>query len=104
MRLTIRPLSYSLGAEIAGVEIRDLLSDAGFAQIYEAFLTYCVLLFRDQRLTQAQHVAFSHRFGEVDANESAPRKDYPEYPEILDKARLPRETYVWVGEHTEVGQ
>ena len=45
---TVRPLTSSLGAEIEGVNLATELSDAVFKEIYEAFLQYQVLVFRDQ--------------------------------------------------------
>src|SRR5690242_1272766 len=69
MSLTVHPLSYACGAEIAGVDISKPLDAATIAEIRSAFLKHCVVLFRNQTLTRAQHVAFSRQFGEVDNNE-----------------------------------
>jgi taurine dioxygenase len=54
-----------VGAEIEGVDL-GRLSTAGFAVIYSAWLEHSVLLFRAQRLSDAQLIAFSRRFGELD--------------------------------------
>ena len=63
MSLEIRRLSYSLGAEITGMDIRRPFDGDRFEQIHAALLEHSVLLFREQPLTRAQHVAFSRRFG-----------------------------------------
>ncbi|WPB55578.1 TauD/TfdA family dioxygenase [Xylophilus sp. GOD-11R] len=59
----IRPLHDSLGAEVVGLDLSRPLSDADFARIHRAHLDHHVLVFRDQRITPAEHVAFSRRFG-----------------------------------------
>ena len=53
-----------LGAEIRGVDLRQLSDDA-FVAIERAWLDNLVLLFRGQQLTDAELVAFSRRFGEL---------------------------------------
>src|ERR1700735_5416854 len=59
------PTGAGLGAEIRGVDLRRL-GDAAFAVIHRAWLDNLVLLFRGQQLTDAELVAFSRRFGELD--------------------------------------
>ena len=56
----------TLGAEISGVDLCDDLSDEVIAEIRQALLDYKVLVFRDQPITPAQHVAFARRFGELE--------------------------------------
>ena len=46
-----------LGAEITGVDLSQPVDDATFAAIVDAFHQHSVVFFRDQRLTDAQHVA-----------------------------------------------
>src|SRR5437016_5356971 len=50
----------ALGAEIRGVDIRNIQSDE-FESIYRAWLDNQVLLFREQRLTDEDLIAFSRR-------------------------------------------
>jgi taurine dioxygenase len=59
------PTGGGLGAEIRGVDLRRL-GDAAFAAIHRAWLDHLVLLFRGQQLTDAELIAFSRRFGELD--------------------------------------
>lgn len=54
-----------LGHEIRGVDVAHL-SDAQFAAVEDAYDRYGVVVLRDQKLTPAQHVAFSKRFGGLD--------------------------------------
>lgn len=62
-KLEIRPLHDALGAEVLGLDLAQPLDDAGFERIQQAHLHHHVLVFRDQRITPAQQVAFSRRFG-----------------------------------------
>ncbi|HEY3596184.1 MAG TPA: TauD/TfdA family dioxygenase, partial [Paraburkholderia sp.] len=59
----IAPLGAALGAEVIGLDLGAPLAAADFARIHRAHLDYHVLVFRDQRITPEQHVAFSRRFG-----------------------------------------
>jgi taurine dioxygenase len=54
-----------LGAEIRGVDLRRLGGDA-FTAIHRAWLDHLVLLFRGPELSDAELIAFSRRFGELD--------------------------------------
>lgn len=59
----IRPFDAPLGAEVVGLDLSQPLSDADFARIHRAHLDHHVLVFRDQRITPDQQIAFSRRFG-----------------------------------------
>jgi taurine dioxygenase len=59
-----RPLTSSIGAEIEGVDLATELSDELFNKIYEAFLRYQVLVFRDQDIPPERQLDFGRRFGE----------------------------------------
>jgi len=61
----IVPTGAALGARVEGVDLRGLDTDA-FAVISQAWLDHQVLLFRDQSLTDADLLAFSRRFGDLD--------------------------------------
>jgi len=55
----------ALAAEVAGVDLRRI-DDETFRVIRRAWLEHQVLLLRDQRLSDADLIAFSRRFGELD--------------------------------------
>jgi len=63
--LTIRPLCEAFGAEIVDVDLARPIDDGLYARIHEVFLAKQLLLFRDQALPPANHVALGRRFGEV---------------------------------------
>jgi taurine dioxygenase len=54
-----------LGAEIRGLDLRNI-DDSSFSMIYRAWLENLVLLIRDQKLADAELIAFSRRFGDLD--------------------------------------
>ncbi|WP_322034145.1 TauD/TfdA family dioxygenase [Paraburkholderia sp. J76] len=62
-RFEILPLDAPLGAEVVGLDLAQPLSSDDFARIHRAHLDHHVLVFRDQRITPAQQVEFSRRFG-----------------------------------------
>lgn len=54
-----------LGAEVLGLDLSRPVSANDFVRLHRAHLDYHVLVFRDQRITPAQQVEFSRRFGEL---------------------------------------
>jgi len=64
--LHVTPLSpHSFGAQVTGVHLGDL-TDAQFATIKQAFLTYGFLLFPKQFLSDQQNIDFGKRFGTLE--------------------------------------
>ena len=63
---TVEPLSAVLGASIAGLDLREPLSEITKRAVYDAFIRYHVLCFRDQHLDQEQQVAFTEQFGTLE--------------------------------------
>jgi len=59
----IEPFAAPLGAQVLGLDLARPLDASTFALLHRAHLHYHVLVFRDQRITPAQQVAFSRRFG-----------------------------------------
>ena len=61
--LRINPFNAPLGAEVVGLDLAQPLDDVLFRRIHQAHLDHHVLVFRNQRITPAQQIAFSRRFG-----------------------------------------
>ena len=78
----IQPLDPALGAEVRGLDLSRPLSDEAFARIHQAHLDHHVLVFRNQRITPTEQIAFSRRFGPLQIHVL---KDFqlPDHPEIL---------------------
>jgi taurine dioxygenase len=79
----VHPLSGYAGAEIDGVDLQAPLDDATVAAIRAALLRWKVVFFRDQHLSQAQHIAFGRHFGEVTLAHPTLPAAFPDHPEIL---------------------
>src|SRR5688500_8111197 len=63
--INVIPGGDALGARIEGVDLTRPLDDATFDAVREAFYEHEVVYFRGQRLSDADHVRFSARFGEL---------------------------------------
>ena len=89
--LRIRPYSTAIGAEVLGVDLARPLDEPTWTRIHEAFRQHLVLFFRDQRLSPEQHLAFSRRFGTLEAYPFADGMDG--YPELVEVVKLPDEVH-----------
>jgi alpha-ketoglutarate-dependent taurine dioxygenase len=81
--LDVRPMAGHIGAEILGVDLSQPLDAATVAEIRSTLLRWKVVFFRDQDITQPQHIAFGRLFGEVTPAHPTLPAAFPEYPEIL---------------------
>jgi taurine dioxygenase len=86
--LEIRPLAGAIGAEIFGVDLREL-DEPTVAVIRRAWLDHLVIFFRDQNLTPAQLVDFARRVGEP--VEYPFLKGLDGFPEITPVVKLAHE-------------
>ena len=64
----IRDLEGPVGAEVTGIDLANPLDDDEFEQIVTAFHLRAVLVFPDQKISPAQQVVFSKRWGPLDVN------------------------------------
>lgn len=78
----VLPFGGALGAEIVGLDLSRPIGGDDFARIHRAHLDHHVLVFRDQRITPGQHVAFSARFGPLQRHVLA-QFALPGHPEVL---------------------
>ena len=67
-----------------GVDLTRPLSDATFRRIAEAFDEFSVLVFHDQRLTDAQQKAFSERWGPLENTIVSPGQEARYDPKLVD--------------------
>lgn len=92
-RLSIEPLTGAIGAEIAGIDLAEDLTDATVAELRRALLDHLVIFFRDQAMTPDQHKAFVRRFGELHIHPIT--KPMPGHPEIIEVIKEADETANW---------
>src|SRR5687768_13395708 len=78
--ITVTKLGKHCGAEISGVDLSKELDSDTFAQVADAFFDNEVVVFRNQKITPAQQVAFTRRFGtlEVHVRKESRLEGHPE--------------------------
>ncbi|MBV8187559.1 MAG: TauD/TfdA family dioxygenase [Alphaproteobacteria bacterium] len=64
MGITVKPRHPALGAEILGIDMRQPIDAATVQAVSDAWMKHLVLVFPDQRVSDAEHVAFTRKFGE----------------------------------------
>ena len=62
-KITARPLTSALGAEVDGVDLSAPLDDATVAAVRRLWLEHLVLFFRDQNIDSARFQAFAEKLG-----------------------------------------
>jgi len=80
-----------LGCEITGITLAQAVSPKLFAKVYEAFLEYQLIVFRDVDLPPATQVAFARNFGEVQVHVLSDHYGTKEHPEIYMLSNLDRD-------------
>lgn len=78
----IRPFDAPFGAEVVGLDLSQPLNTSDFQALHRAHLQHHVLVLREQRITPAQHVAFSRRFGPLQIHVQK-KFQLPGQPEVL---------------------
>jgi len=73
-----------VGAEITGVDLKAL-TEAEFDAIRQAYADYGVIFFRDQDLTEDDHIAFAERWAPINVNRFFAA--HPDYPQIAMVAK-----------------
>ena len=63
--MEVTPTGATLGAVLRDLELATL-TDAEFAEVYDAWLEYAVLVFPEQHLSDDEHIAFTRRFGRLE--------------------------------------
>ena len=81
MAIPVRKCDAALGAEIV-FDLSRAIDERTFAELEGIFHDNIVVFFRDQHLTNEQHIAFSRRFGELEIH-IVKKYLLPEDPEIL---------------------
>jgi taurine dioxygenase len=74
------------GVEISDVDLRTV-DDETFAKILALFVEHGLLFFRDQTLSEEDHIALAERFGAINVNRFFPHDDA--YPQIARVVKEP---------------
>jgi taurine dioxygenase len=73
-----------VGAEITGIDLKNL-TEAEFDAIRQAYADHGVIFFRDQDLTEDDHIAFAERWAPINVNRFFAA--HPDYPQIAMVAK-----------------
>jgi taurine dioxygenase len=90
--IEVVPLTATIGAEIRGVDLASAPDDPDtMAQIERALYDHLVVFFREQQLTEDQHVRFASHFGPFEHHAFA--KPHPDHPDmtVLDQTTPERD-------------
>lgn len=98
----VNPISPVMGAEIRGVDLSRPLDEAVFGAIRAALHRYKLLRFPAQRLSEAQQVAFSRRFGELQVH-VLDQFRHPDHPEIYVLSNVEKQSGRTTGRHPDRG-
>jgi alpha-ketoglutarate-dependent 2,4-dichlorophenoxyacetate dioxygenase len=92
MTLSIRPLHPVFAGEVTGIDCAQPLDRDEVAAVEAGMDEYAVLVFRDQNLTDAEQIAFTRHFGELEhyptAGHVRKREDQRLGPGIADLSNL----------------
>jgi taurine dioxygenase len=79
--ITVEKLTPIIGAEIGGVALGGPISNRQMDEIHRALAENLVIFFRDQHMTQEQHLEFGRQFGPLHLHPAAPHE--PGHPELM---------------------
>src|ERR1700751_2989632 len=79
--ITVDKLTPIIGAEIGEVDLSQPLGNRTFDEIHRALAENLVIFFRDQHLTEEQHLAFGRLFGDLHIHPAAPHASG--HPELM---------------------
>ena len=108
--IEIKPLTIHTGAEISGIDLNQPISDSDAKDIWDTFLKWKVVFFRNQPMSHADQVAFGRRFGELTIGHAV-FGHVDGYPEIYSVAKdrwdnrykpAPKNIRPWTGFHADI--
>jgi len=94
--IEIVPMDAVIGAEVRGVDLAKPLDAQTFSKIEAAYDRHTVLVFRNQRLTPEQHIAFGRNFGPLEIH-VLKRYLLAGHPEILLISNILKEDGEFLG-------
>ena len=71
MTISVKPVSPQFVGEVRDADLRSPLSEDDVAAIHAGMDRYGVLVFRDQRLTDDEQIAFTKNFGGIENPKAA---------------------------------
>ena len=108
MSIEVKPLTIHMGAEISGADTRPL-ADENVKGIWDTLLKWRVVVFRDQKMTHGEQVAFARTFGDLTIGHAV-FGHVDGYPEVYSVAKnrwdtlqaRTQEHRPWTGYHADI--
>ncbi len=98
--LDLTPATGGLGVTVNDIDLSGELGDDQIAALRAAMHAYGVLFFRDQMLSEEQHIAFAERWGEININRFFKKVDG--FPKIAQVRKDPdQKTNIGGGWHAD---
>ena len=89
-----------VGAEILGVDIAGGLDSVELETIQQTFSQYGLIFFRDQQMSETDHINLAGRFGDINVNRFF--SSHPDFPQIAMVSKEPDQTAnIGGGWHTD---
>ena len=91
MTYTLKPVHPVVGAELLGADLREAPSPELVRIVNEAMAKYAVLVIRDQKITDEQHIRFTRAFGPLELMPDLGNKNHKGgrvRPEMYDASNL----------------
>lgn len=110
MSIEVKPLTIHMGAEISGADISRPLSDQDAKGIWDALMKWKVVVFRNQKMTHGEQVAFARTFGDLTIGHAV-FGHVEGYPEVYSVAKnrwdtrykpAPKNIRPWTGFHADI--
>ena len=117
----LTPISENLGVEVSGIDLKNPLSEAQVATVYDALIRHKVLVFKKIGLNHEQQVRFTYELSGASPNVGAPTightvfghvDNYPEIfsvyqgekskPRNMERYEAKAATHPWTGYHCDI--
>ena len=98
-QIRVEPVTPTIGAEIAGVDLGEELRDEVMREIEQALMRWKVIFFRDQDITIEDHKRFGRWFGELEIHPLNERVEQPELMVIAEDEESRAHNNLW---HSDV--
>ena len=76
-----RRMTPTIGLELSDISLGDDFSDEDIQELRKLLMQHKVLVFREQDITPAEHVALARRFGELEVHPMLGH--HPDHPELV---------------------
>jgi taurine dioxygenase len=82
MSLSVSPINGAFVAEVDGISLADDHDASTIGALNDAILAHSILVFRDQKMSNDEHLRFSRKFGPSEIH-TVSQYLLPDYPEII---------------------